>query len=36
MYFGKEIIIYGFTVKNHPLQEIDSNAKNSVNVYVAN
>ena len=34
MYFGKEIIIYGFTVKNHPMQEIDNNAKKGVNVYV--
>ena len=34
IYLGKEIIIYGFTVKNHPLQERDKNAENGVNVYV--
>lgn len=33
-YFGKEITIYGFTVKNHPLQEKDRNTKNRVNVYI--
>lgn len=33
-YFGKEIIIYGFTVKNHPLQEIDKNAKDGVNIFI--
>lgn len=33
-YFGKEITIYGFTVKNHPLQERDRNTKNGVNVYI--
>ena len=33
-YFGKEIVVYGFTVKNHPMQKHDSNAKNGVNVYV--
>lgn len=33
-YFDKEIIIYGFTVKNHPIQKEDTNAKNGVNVYV--
>jgi hypothetical protein len=33
-YFGKEIIIYEFTVKNHPLQERDKNAKNGVNVFI--
>lgn len=33
-YFGKEIIVYGFTVKKHPLQERDENAKNGVNIYV--
>lgn len=33
-YFGKEITIYCFTVKNHPLQKKDSNAKNGVNVYI--
>ena len=34
MYFGKEIIIYGFTVKNHPIQEINNHAEKGVNVYV--
>ena len=34
IYFGKEIIVYGFIVKNHPLQEIDKNAENGVKVYV--
>lgn len=33
-YFGKEITIYAFTVKNHPLQKKDSNAKNGVNLYI--
>lgn len=33
-YFGKEVTIYCFTVKNHPLQKKDSNAKNGVNVYI--
>lgn len=33
-YFGKEIIVYGFTVKNHPLQDRDKNAKNGVNLYI--
>lgn len=33
-YFGKEIVIYGFTVKNHPMQKRDKNAKNGVNVYI--
>ena len=33
-YFGKEIVVYGFTVQNHPLQKRDKNAKNGVNVYV--
>jgi len=33
-YFGKEIVVYGFTVKNHPMQKQDNNAKNGVNVYV--
>lgn len=33
-YFGKEITIYGFTVKDHPLQDRDSNAKNGVNLYI--
>ncbi|WP_238916303.1 DUF4830 domain-containing protein [Clostridium sp. YIM B02555] len=33
-YFGKEITIYGFTVKNHPMQKEDKNAKDGVNVYV--
>ena len=30
VYFGKEIIIYGFIVKNHPLQEIDKHAEKGV------
>lgn len=34
IYFGKEITIYGFTVRNHPMQERDKNAKNGVNVYI--
>ena len=33
-YFRKEIVIYGFTVKNHPLQKRDKNAKDGVNVYI--
>jgi hypothetical protein len=33
-YFGKEIVIYGFTVKNHPLQQRDKNAKDGVNLYI--
>lgn len=33
-YFGKKIVIVGFTVKNHPLQKRDSTAKNGVNVYI--
>ncbi|MDF2556266.1 MAG: hypothetical protein K0R71_94 [Bacillales bacterium] len=33
-YFGKEITIYAFTVKNHPLQKKDSNAKRGVNLYI--
>jgi hypothetical protein len=33
-YFGKEIIIYQFIVKNHPLQERDKNAKDGVNVSI--
>lgn len=33
-YFGKEIVVYGFTVQNHPLQKRDKNAKNGINVYV--
>lgn len=33
-YLGKEITIYGFTVKDHPLQKRDRNAKNGVNVYI--
>lgn len=33
-YFGKEITVYGFTVKNHPMQKEDRNAKDGVNVYV--
>lgn len=33
-YFGKEITVYCFTVKNHPIQKEDKNAKECVNVYV--
>ncbi|WP_297423874.1 DUF4830 domain-containing protein [Clostridium sp.] len=33
-YFGKEIVVYGFTVKNHPMERQDNNAKDGVNVYV--
>jgi hypothetical protein len=33
-YFGREIVIYGFTVKDHPLQKRDRNAENGVNVYI--
>lgn len=33
-YFGKEITVYGFTVKNHPMQKEDKNAKDGVDVYV--
>ena len=33
-YFGKEIVVYGFTVKNHPMQKQDKNSQNGVNVYV--
>lgn len=33
-YFGREITVYGFTVKNHPMQKKDKNAKGGVNVYV--
>lgn len=33
-YFGKEIVVYGFTVKNHLMQKHDNNAQNGVNVYV--
>ena len=33
-YFGKEIVVYGFTVKNHPMQKQNNNAKSGVNVYV--
>ncbi len=33
-YFGKEIVVYGYTVKNHPMQKEDRNAKDGVNVYV--
>jgi hypothetical protein len=29
-YFGKQIIVYGFTVRNHPLQKRTTNAKNGV------
>jgi len=33
-YLGKEITIYGFTVKDHPLQKRDSTAKFGVNLYI--
>jgi len=33
-YFGKEITIYGFTVKDHPLQKRDSNAIQGVELCV--
>lgn len=33
-YFGKEITVYGFTVKNHPMQKEHRNAKGGVNVYI--
>lgn len=33
-YFGKEITVYGFTVKNHPMQKQDKNAKSGVNIYI--
>ncbi|EKQ57103.1 MULTISPECIES: DUF4830 domain-containing protein [unclassified Clostridium] len=33
-YFGKEITVYGFTVKNYPMQKEDKNAEDGVNVYV--
>lgn len=33
-YFGKEIVVYGFTVKNHPMEICDRNAKNGVNLYI--
>lgn len=33
-YFGKEIVVYGYTVKNNPMQKEDRNAKDGVNVYV--
>lgn len=33
-YFGKEIVVYGYTVKNHPMQKEDRNAKDGVNVYI--
>ncbi|MVX67295.1 DUF4830 domain-containing protein [Clostridium chromiireducens] len=33
-YFGKEIVVYGYIVKNHPMQKEDRNAKDGVNVYV--
>jgi hypothetical protein len=34
-YFGKEIVVYGFTVKNHPMQKSDKeHTKNGVNVYI--
>nr|WP_278247447.1 DUF4830 domain-containing protein [Clostridium beijerinckii] len=33
-YFVKEIVVYGYTVKKHPMQKEDRNAKDGVNVYV--
>jgi len=33
-YFGKEITIYGFIVKGHPLQKRDNNAKHGVELYI--
>jgi hypothetical protein len=33
-YFGKEIVVYGFTAKNHPLEQRDKNAKDGVNLYI--
>lgn len=33
-YFGKEIVVYCFTVRNHPMQKESKNAKDGVNVYV--
>ena len=33
-YFGKEIVVYGFAVKNHPMQIRDRNAKGGVNLYI--
>ncbi len=33
-YFGKEILVYGFEVKNHPLEKKDSNAKDGVDLYI--
>jgi surfactin synthase thioesterase subunit len=33
-YFGKEIVIYGFSVQSHPIQKRDKNTKNGVNVYI--
>ncbi|GLC30165.1 DUF4830 domain-containing protein [Clostridium omnivorum] len=33
-YFGKEITVYGFTVKNHPMLKQDKNAKSGVNIYI--
>jgi hypothetical protein len=33
-YFGKEIVVYGFLVKNHPLQSRDENAKNGVKLVI--
>lgn len=33
-YFGKEITVYGFTVKNHPMQKKDKSTKNGVNIYI--
>ncbi|KMT22562.1 DUF3139 domain-containing protein [Clostridium cylindrosporum] len=33
-YFGKEVVVMGFKVRNHPLQKRDINAKEGVNLYV--
>jgi hypothetical protein len=33
-YFGKEIVVYGFAVKNHPLQSRDEHAKNGVKLFI--
>lgn len=33
-YLGKEIIIYGFIVNNHPLQQYDINAKDGVKLFI--
>jgi hypothetical protein len=33
IYFGKEIIVYGFTVKNHPLENVYTQS-NGTNIYI--